>query len=172
MSLLSDEIARKEFFSGPDGYDKEEVRAFLDVVARHQEALREEIERLTSGEPDVATVGAEVTTVLRTAGELADQLTSAAEAKAREIRVRAEREAQELREAAVEATNRLKEEAEQYAFEARTTAERVAREQQVLTADRIGRLLTGESHVRERLYSLEVTLQKMRGELLDAAESV
>ena len=172
MSITPSDVAAKEFFDSSDGYDKDEVRAFLQSVAREQEALRAEIERLRSSEGDLGRVGTEVANVLRSAGERADDLTRAAEQRARATREQAEQEARELRRATVEATARLREEADRYAEETRSSADRSARDQQMATAERIGRLLTGESRLRERLYNLEVTLQGMRGDLSDAAEAI
>ena len=172
MPLAPEDIARKEFFSSSDGYDRNEVRAYLEMVAADQRALLERIESLSARSDGIGEVGSEVATVLRQAQDLADNMTREAHYKAIELREKAEEEARSLRAATSEATEKLRQEAEDYAYEVRTAAERVAREQQLYAADRVGRLLAGESSVRERLYQLEVTLQGMRGELKEAAETV
>ena len=172
MPASPQDIAQREFFTAKDGYDKDEVKAFLGVIARDQRELLDQIESLRNQPDGFADAGSQIGSVLQNANEVAQRLTDEAEAKAAEIRNRAEEEASLLRRATADSTDRLKEEAEQYAYEVRTAAERAAREQQVQTADRVGRLLAGESTVRERLYSLEITLQSMRGELKGAAESV
>ena len=172
MPLSPQEIAEREFFPSKDGYDKEEVRAFLNVMARDQSELLDRIQSLTAGPEDLAEIGTQVSDVLGNAGSMAERLVRAAEAKASEIRSQAEEEADMLRTATADSTDRLKEEAEQYAYDVRTSAERASREQQVQAVDRVGRLLAGESTVRERLYNLELTLQSIRGELKGAAEGV
>ena len=172
MPLTPNDIAQKEFFRAPDGYDRDEVRAYLAMIAADQRALVERIEALEARTDGTADVGAEVATVLQQARELADRMTSEAHHKAVELRDRAEEEARLLRSATGEAAEKLRQEAEDYAYEVRNAAERAAREQQMHAADRVGRLLAGESSVRERLYSLEITLQGMRGELKEAAEAV
>ena len=172
MPLAPEDIAHKEFFSSTDGYDRDEVRAYLEVVAADQRALLDRIEALSARADDIGEVGSEVASVLRQAQDLADSMTRDAHYKAIEVREKAEEESRLLRTATAEATEKLRQEAEDYAYEVRTAAERVAREQQLNAADRGGRLLAGESSVRERLYSLEVTLQGMRGELKEAAETV
>jgi DivIVA domain-containing protein len=172
MPVSPQEIAHREFFTSRNGYDKEEVRAFLNVVARNQSDLLDRVNTLASQGDGIGDMANEVTAVLQNAGETAERLVREAEAKAAEIRVRAEEEADGLRRATADSTDRLKEEAEQYAYDVRTSAERAARDQQVQTVDRVGRLLAGESSVRERLYALELTLQSIRGELKGAAEDV
>ena len=77
-----------------------------------------------------------------------------------------------LRNATAEAVDRLRQEAEQYSYEVRIVADRSSREHQLQAADRVGRLLAGESAVREKLYALETTLQSMRGDLRGATEAV
>lgn len=172
MPISPQEISNREFFPAKDGYDKDEVRAFLGVVGRDQRALMDRIQSLENADDELDGIGSQIASVLQNANQAAENVTEQADARATEVRRRAEDEAALLRQATADSTDRLKEEAEQYAFDVRTAAERVARQQQVQTADRVGRLLAGESTVRERLYSLEITLQGMRGELKGAAESV
>lgn len=172
MPVSPQEIAHREFFAAKNGYDKDEVRAFLNVLARDQRELLDRVQALTDKGDEFAGLGGEISLILQQAGETAERLVSEAKAKAAEVRGRAEEEAHLLRKATEDSTDRLKEEAEQYAFEVRTAAEKAAREQQVNTVERVGRLLAGESTVRERLYSLELTLQGIRGELKGAAEGV
>jgi DivIVA domain-containing protein len=172
MPISPDEITRKEFLPSPDGYDREEVQAFLRIVAADQHRLLDRIEELTPTDDGVAEVGTEVAAVLKRAGDLARNLTTEAEERAAATRRRVEEESQMLRNATAEAVDRLRQEAEQYSYEVRVAAERTAREQQFNAADKVGRLLAGEAAVREKLYALETTLQAMRGDLRDAAESV
>lgn len=172
MPISPQEIAHREFFAAKNGYDKDEVRAFLNVVARDQRELLDRVQALADRGDEFSGLGGEISSILQQAGETAERLVSEAKAKAAEVRSRAEEEAHLLRKATEDSTDRLKEEAEQYAFEVRNSAEKAAREQQVNTVERVGRLLAGESTVRERLYSLELTLQGIRGELKGAAEGV
>ena len=172
MPLTPEDIAGKDFFRAPDGYDRAEVRAYLEMVAADQRALLERLESLSGSAGAVDEVGSEVAAVLHQARQLADGMTQKAHQKAIELREQAEEEAGLLRSATGDAAEKLRQEAEDYAYEVRNAAERAAREQQLLAADRVGRLLAGESSVRERLYALEITLQGMRGELKEAAETV
>lgn len=172
MPLRPDDIVHKEFFRAPDGYDRAEVRAYLEMIAADQRALLERLESLEGKGDGTVDVGAEIAVVLQQARELADRMTREAHHKAVALRESAEEEAQGLRAATGEAAEKLRQEAEDYAYEVRTVAERAAREQQLHAAERVGRLLAGESSVRERLYALEITLQGMRGELKEAAEAV
>ncbi len=172
MSLSLQEITGKQFFASSDGYDKAEVTAFLEVIASDQQALLDRIEELSRSSEGVDGIGAEVARVLQSARDTSDQLVCKAEESALETRRRLEDEAEMLRSATAQATDRLRQDAEQYSYEVRIAADRAAREQQLEVADRIGRLLAGESTVRERLFALENTLQAMRGDLKDAAEAV
>ena len=171
MGYSYTEIEEREFFTSAGGYDKDEVRAFLASIAREHARLSERLRELEQNDP-VNDLGPRVAEILETA-ETADRNSrAAAEAEAKATRERAEQEASSLHAAAEQATAKLREEAEQYAFDIRNAAERAAREQQATVADRVGRVLTGESQVRERLYSLEVTLQSLRADLQSGAEEV
>lgn len=172
MPISPEEISQKQFFNSGDGYDREEVDSFLEVVAADQRALLERIESLSGSADRFGEVGPQVAAVLQRAGDLAERVTSEAELKALETRRRVEEESDMLRKATAEAVDRLRQEAEQYSYEVRIAAERSSREQQLQAADRVGRLLSGESNVREKLYALETTLQAMRGDLREAAETV
>jgi DivIVA domain-containing protein len=125
MSLTPDEIAAKEFLVGLRGYDKDEVRAFLRMVATSVEehsaaaAVVPEPAPLPdpAPEPDPlpirdyspspapaaapssewADLGEEIAAVLRTAHEQAAGLKAEAEAEADAIRARAEQDAAHLR---------------------------------------------------------------------------
>lgn len=171
MSIFPQEIAAREFFSAPDGYDKDEVRAYLQVIAREHAALAEALEKAHS-DGDFGAVSGEVTSVLSNASQTAAEIRRRAEEEAQQIRERAEQEAQSMRSATEEASDRLREEAERYAFEIRNAADNAAREQQMTTADRVGRLLTGEATIRERLFALETTLQAIRGQLQESVEDL
>ena len=170
MPVAPGEIADREFFTSTDGYDKEEVKAFLRMIAREHDALIEKLR--TVDQSDVSGVGETVRDVLESASATAKRLRTEAEASAREVRSRAEEEAKLLRDATGEATAKLRREAEEYAFEIRAAAERAVREQQSLAADRVGRVLTGESKIREKLYALELSLQGMRANLHQTAEGL
>ena len=172
MPISPEEIAGKEFFRTAGGYDRAEVQAYLSVIAADQRALLQRIESLEGRQDGLYEVGPEAASVLQRASEIADRLTHEARVEAVQVREQAEDEAQFLRDETAIDTEKLRQEAEDYAFEVRTAAERAAREQHTQVADRVGRLLVGESSVRERLYSLEITLQAMRGELSEAAETV
>ena len=172
MPISPEDITGKEFFGAPNGYERDEVRAYLSVIAADQRALVERIESLESRQDGFSELGAETAAVLQRAHEIAERVTHEARVMAVQTRERAEDDAQILRDETAAAAEKLRQEAEDYAYEVRTAAERGAREQHTLVAERVGRLLAGESTVRERLYSLEITLQALRGELSEAAETV
>ena len=172
MPISPEEITGKEFLRARDGYDRDEVRAYLSVVAADQRALIERIEALETRPDGLSEVGAEVAAVIQRAHEVADQVTHEARVIAVQTREGAEDDSRLLRDETAAASEKLRQEAEDYAYEVRTAAERAARELHTQVAERVGRLLAGESTVRERLYALELTLQAMRGELSDAAETV
>ncbi|MDQ3956475.1 MAG: DivIVA domain-containing protein [Actinomycetota bacterium] len=171
MGYSSTEIEEREFLTSAGGYDKDEVRAFLAAIAREHARLSERLRELEQNDP-VNDLGPRVAEILETAETAARNVRAAADAEAKATRERAEQEASSLHAAAEQATAKLREEAEQYAFEIRNAAERAVREQHAAVADRIGRMLTGESQVRERLYSVEVTLQSLRADLQAGAEEV
>lgn len=171
MGYTPTEIEEREFLTSAGGYDKEEVRAFLAAIAREHARLSERLRELEQNDP-VNGLGPRVAEILETAEIAARNARAAADAEAKATRERAEVEASTLRGATEQATTKLREEAEQYAFEVRSAAERAAREQQAAVADRVGRVLTGESQVRERLFALEVTLQSLRGDLQTSSEEL
>ena len=172
MPVAPEDISQREFVDSAEGYDKGEVKAFLDVIARDQAALLARIDELTRTAEDPAAVGKDISALLNSADVAATALTRRAEQRAAETRRRAEEEASMLRSATEEATSRLRAEAEEYSFEVRAAAERSTREQQMQAADRVGRLLAGESTLRERLFALELSIQSMRGDLKEAAEEL
>jgi DivIVA domain-containing protein len=126
MSLTPDEIANKEFLVGLRGYDKEEVRSFLRVVAVAFSSAQEAAQAPPATEPepavepvagfppppqpepaaaasagkDWAELGEEIAAVLRTAHEQAGGLRADAEAAAAATRQQAEADAHATRAAA------------------------------------------------------------------------
>ncbi len=171
MALSPIQIEEREFLTSAGGYDREEVRGFLASIAREHKRLRERLQELELNDP-VHGLGPRVADILETAETAANNMRSSAEADAKALRERAEGEASALRAATEQATAKLREEAEQYAFDVRTSADRALREQQAAVADRVGRVLTGESHVRERLYALEVSLQTLRADLQGSSDQL
>lgn len=171
MAYTPREIEEREFLTSAGGYDKEEVRGFLAALAREHARLNERLQELERNDP-VTDLGPRVADILQSADTAARNARAAADAEAKATRERAEEEAASLRAAVEHSTDKLRSEAEQYAFDIRSAAERAVREQQAAVADRVGRVLTGESQVRERLYALEVTLQSLRADLQAGSEEL
>ena len=112
MALTSSEIANKEFLVGLRGYDKDEVRAFLQAVA---EAFDEQASGGTAAPAAAAPaaggmsdLGGQIENILNTARDEAAKLRSDAEADAAKTRADADTYAETTRA-----------EAEQHANEAR-----------------------------------------------------
>ncbi|HWL65619.1 MAG TPA: DivIVA domain-containing protein [Actinomycetota bacterium] len=166
MPFSPEEIEHKDFLLTLRGYDKEEVRAFLEAVASDYRALTSAA-RDRDDVPDTAyeQIGREVGTVIQVAKESATAMKRQAEAEASEMRTRADREAQKIREAATNAAKRLHDEADKYSIEARSQADLEASAKIRDSHKRLERLQSTESKVRQRLYSLEAMIANLRREL-------
>lgn len=183
MAFSPKEIEEKDFLVTLRGYDKEEVKAFLQALAAdYAEALK--AAGNTSGGPSYKAWGREMADLLQQAHEAAERITRKASEEAGAARARAEDEAGRLREAARNAGARLTEDAERHATELRSEAERYAREvrasadteaeQRLAEANgRVQELQDTENKIRERLQSLESILGSMRTTLQpDEAEVI
>jgi hypothetical protein len=171
MSFSPDDIATREFFEAPDGFDRAEVRAYLRTVANQQRELQARIEEL-EGREESSDVGNDINRVLQSARLAAEQLLKKAESEAADLRHRAERESQMLRSATESATEKLRTEAEIYAGKVRAAIEHEAGQRLSHLARRADRVLAGEARIRERLFSLETTLGTLRGELQADSEAL
>ena len=172
MSMYLDDLATREFVVRQEGFDRDEVRAFLEVVARNQRALQDEIATLreqgTAGED----VGGEIAGLLQNARSLADETLRKAREEAQEIRLRAEEDAELLRQSTIDASDRAREEADLYAFETRAKADQEAAEKLRKTSERVDALLEGAGNVRDILYGIDTLLVGVRSEIASAAESL
>ena len=120
MPLHPDEIQNKEFDQAMRGYDKDQVRAFLETVASEHRDLQQ------AGNYEA--VGAEVGRILQTVNDSAAALRAKADAEAEEILSKAETEAREMRDGAQGEVTKLKEAAEAEAQRLRDEANREVKE--------------------------------------------
>jgi DivIVA domain-containing protein len=165
-----EEIEKKDFLLTLRGYDKEEVRAFLESVAADYATLTEAARDKEVPSSAYEDIGREVSTVIQAAKESSAEMRRQAEAAAHELRARAEREATRIRESATQAAERLHAEADRYAVETRAATDRETAGQIEASRSRLERLQSTEAKVRQRLYALEATIQNLRREL-DVNES-
>ena len=166
MPFSPEEIQKKEFLLTLRGYDKEEVRAFLEAVASDYRSLKDAAAaRDEVPENAYEAIGREVGTVIQVAKESATQMKRKAEQEAAELRMRADQEAARIREAATNASKRLREEADQYAIEVRAGAEKEAADKIRDSHRKLEKLQSTEAKVRQRLYSLEAMIHNLRQEL-------
>ena len=172
MPFSPEEVEEKDFLVTLRGYDKDEVRAFLQAVAADYKATLDASKHAGQVSGDAfASLGQEVGHVLQTAKESAEAVRRKAEEEAAALRARAEQEANGVRDAAGKAAKRLTEEAEQYAVGVRASADRDATERIRETTRRVERLQTTEAKLRQRLYSLETMLHAIRQDIESAQES-
>lgn len=172
MASYSDDVAAREFVVATQGYDRDEVRAFLEVVAREHQALRDEIESLRAEQAGQGGIGHEIANLLETSRRQADEAKRAAAEEADAIRARADADADRIRQATADAADRAREEADLYAFETRAQADREVRDKLRETNERIEALLSGASKVRERLFGIDTILASVRNEVAQVAESL
>jgi DivIVA domain-containing protein len=131
--MRPDEIQSRDFLVGLRGYDKDEVRAFLDEVASEHAAVLAELEEariMPAPEPvtvtvtdDLDSLGIGVAAILRTARESAAELTGTAEQQAAALRDEAEQHAANLRSEADAHATRVREDAERRAADLREETE-------------------------------------------------
>ncbi|HYI46251.1 MAG TPA: DivIVA domain-containing protein [Actinomycetota bacterium] len=166
MPFSAEEIRGKDFLLTLRGYDKEEVRAFLEAVASDYKALADTA-RAGEDVPNDAyeQLGREVGSVIQAAKQSASDMKRQAEGDAAELRMRADKEAARIRDAATNAAKRLRDEVDRYAVEIRAGAEKEAADKIKDSHRRLERLQTTEAKVRQRLYSLEAMIQNLRQEL-------
>ncbi len=172
MSMYMDDIATREFVVAQEGYDREEVRAFLEVVARNQRALQDEIAALREQRSTGEDIGGEIAGLLQNASRTADEAIRQAREEAETIRARAEQDADVLRQATIDASDRAREEADLYAFETRAKADREVRDKLRETNEKIENLLDSAGKVRARLFGSDAILMSVRNAVSIAAESL
>lgn len=172
MPFSPEEVEEKDFLVTLRGYDKDEVRAFLQAVSADYKAALDSSKSAGQVSGDAfASLGQEVGHVLQTAKESAEAVRRKSEEEAAALRARAEQEANGVRDAAGKAAKRLTEEAEQYAIGVRASADRDATERIRETTRRVERLQTTEAKLRQRLYSLETMLHAIRQDIESAQET-
>ena len=172
MPFSPEEVEEKDFLVTLRGYDKDEVRAFLQAVSADYKAALDSSRSAGQVSGDAfASLGAEVSHVFQTAKESAEAVRRKADEEATALRARAEQEANGVRDAAGKAAKRLTEEAEQYAIGVRASADRDATERIRETTRRVERLQTTEAKLRQRLYSLETMLHAIRQDIESAQET-
>ena len=170
VSIYPDDISTREFVTSPDGYDRSEVKAYLQVLASEQHSLRQEVEALRAQRSDDGpTVGDEVASVLTTARAAAEDAVRLATKEADELRGRAQDDSDRLRRATSEASQKVRAEADAYAEQVRGEAEAEARRLLDETNDRIEQLLAGAATVRDKLLGLDEILAGARSEIIAAA---
>ena len=172
MSMYLDDLATREFVVTQEGYDRDEVRSFLEVVARNQRALQDEIAGLREQHASGEDIGGEIAGLLQNARTLADETLLKAREEAQAVRLRAEEDAELLRQSTIDASDRAREEADLYAFETRAKADKEVREKLRDTNERIEALLDGASKVRDRLFGIDAILVTLRNEVAEAADSL
>jgi DivIVA domain-containing protein len=168
MSIQPDDVAQQDFIVAPEGYDREEVRNFLEIIANEHRALRQQIEELRQQLSEEGAVGPEVALVLESAKGAAEEAVRLASKEAEELRGRAEDDAERLRRATIEASDRVRDEADTYAFETRAEADREARRRVDETNAQIETLLDRATRVRDRLVALDGVLGSVRTEVGEA----
>ena len=150
MAITPAEIANKEFLVGLRGYDKDEVRAYLQTVAAAFDVAPSADdapgESDSAGETDLSNLGGQIEAILATARD----------------------EATKLRAQADSDTAKLRADADAYAESTRAEAEQVANEaRQKLTAaqdDALG--LVADAQVR-----VEKMIERSRVEAVNQAEA-
>jgi cell division septum initiation protein DivIVA len=172
MSMYLDDLATREFVVTQEGYDRDEVRSFLEVVARNQRALQDEIAGLREQHSSGEDIGGEIAGLLQNARTLADETLRKAREEAQTIRLRAEEDAELLRQSTIDASDRAREEADLYAFETRAKADKEIREKLREANERVENLLESASKVRDRLLGLDAVMVSVRNEVAVAAESL
>ena len=172
MSMYLDDIAVREFVVAQEGYDREEVRAFLEVVGRNHRAMQQELASLRERRSSGDDVGGEIAALLQGARETAEQTLRQAKEEAEAIRAEAEADADVLRQATIDASDRAREEADLYAFETKAKADREARDKLRETNERVAALMSGATKVRDRLFGIDTILVGVRNEITLAANSL
>jgi DivIVA domain-containing protein len=95
-----EDIEGRDFFVGLRGYDRDEVNQFLSDVAAELRATRAEIEMLRN-RPETMDpfehLGSNVTAILRTANDTAEEILASAKSEAETVHARAEAAAEHVR---------------------------------------------------------------------------
>lgn len=127
MAFTPEEIEQKEFLNGLRGYEKEEVRAFLEAVATDQKRLTEELARLKSRSTDpMEMVGQEVGAVLKSAQDTAALLETKARKESEALVSQAQQRAEQMLSEAQERVSSMTSKASQQAESVRSKAEAYA----------------------------------------------
>ncbi|MGH2821281.1 MAG: DivIVA domain-containing protein, partial [Actinomycetota bacterium] len=169
MPFEPEEIENKEFLSTLRGYDRDEVRAFLQDVA---DDYRGVLQLLNQRQKPVATVkdpfdvlGVELGQILKVARESGGQLRKKAEAEASTLMEKVDQEARTIRESADKQARRQREEADRYARDVRSRTDRDAAEKTRRAAETVEQLRRAEAKLRERFASMEGILEALKREL-------
>ena len=184
MPLSPDEINSKEFDQGMRGYDRDQVRAFLNTVASdyraalrlgNYEAVGEEVGRILQTVNDSAAAlrskaTSEAEEILAAAEAQAKQTRDAAQEDAAKLKSRAEVEAQALRDNTNQQVKELVEEAERKVVEMDAQV-RKETEDRIRAADqRVETLRQAERDLRGRLERAREMLTSIEAQLDDGAD--
>lgn len=155
MPLSPDEIQNKEFDQAMRGYEKEQVRAFLNTVSSDYRAAL----RLGNYEA----VGEEVGRILQTVNDSAAALRQKATSEAEEILSQAEAEAKSMRDSAAGDAAKLKNQAE---VEAQGLRDHTNQQVKELTQEAERRVVELEAQVRketeERIREADQRVEMLR----------
>ncbi len=169
MPFEPEEIENKEFLSALRGYDRDEVRGFLQDVADDYRALLDMLKQRQQSMPSVKdpydVVGVELGQILKVARESGDRLRKKAEAEAGSLVGKSEQEAKSIRDSADKAARKQREEADRYARQVRAAADREAADKTSRAAATVEQLREAEAKLRERLRSMESIIRAVRDEL-------
>jgi DivIVA domain-containing protein len=175
MPILPEEIATATFNRGRQGFQPEEVEAFLREVAADYGAVLEKL-YLAPDEPEVLDVGQEVNAILNTARDAANALMQRAREEARAVETATTEKAERINTEAAEARARaferssqdaekVKAKADEYAFELRNRTETETR-QMVERAETRGRqLFAYNQQLSEHLEEIESLVRALRVEI-------
>jgi DivIVA domain-containing protein len=130
MAITPAEIANKEFLVGLRGYDKDEVRAYLQTVAAAFDAAPSADDATgeadSGGETDLSNLGGQIEAILSTARDEAAKLRAQADSDTAKLRSDADEETAGLRADAEAETAKLRADADAYGESTRAEAEAYA----------------------------------------------
>ena len=138
MPLSPEEVQRQEFDQSKHGYDRDQVRRFLNTVASDY--------RSALAESNYEAVGDEVGKILQTVNDSAAALRAKAASEAEEILAQAASEASKVRQGAQSDADRLRSEAE---AETQALRERTDQQVRVLVTEAEQRVVELEAKVRK-----------------------
>jgi DivIVA domain-containing protein len=164
-----EEIENKEFLAALRGYDRDEVRAFLQDIADDYRALMDMLQQRQPAPSPIKdpydALGAELGQILKVARESGEKLRKKAEAETSTVVARAEQEAKAIRDSVEKAARKQREDADRYARETRSRADREAADKTTRASASVDQLREAEAKLRERMRSMEAILRSLQEEL-------